>query len=460
MRKRRESGALSTSVGQPNPTSSWKQEVSLRIAAHKSRRGSSTAVPETPAQTWSAASSRAAQAAARVAARYAQAPSYSQMQAAEAQAAPRPVETSLPTAVKECVAVQPAPAELEVVAAPPQPLEPHTVVSERPLVRKWEPPVALPLSAVPASLEDWESECSHIHREPDLRLLPLAPRPGQTSSLAPATIEKYAAPTVEEPAFSAVSSLLRQKWEWPALAEEPSTSDSIEPVEPDLPIHANLIEFPRELIAARRMRPRRAEGPFAAAKTEAQLSIFEVDPGAISTHPEPVLATALAAWPEPVWSEIELEPQLQDDAEHDENTATLPELQLASFSRRSSAALVDGALVTGIFLSFVLATASRFGHLPLTKTVEIGVVAALLFLGLLYHALFLVLAGATPGMKCAGISLCTFDGQIPTREQLRGRLGALLLSVVPVGFGIAWALFDDGHLCWHDRLSRTYLRKN
>jgi hypothetical protein len=39
-------------------------------------------------------------------------------------------------------------------------------------------------------------------------------------------------------------------------------------------------------------------------------------------------------------------------------------------------------------------------------------------------------------------------------------LGALLLSVLPLGLGVAWALFDDDHLCWHDRLSKTYLRKD
>jgi uncharacterized RDD family membrane protein YckC len=62
-------------------------------------------------------------------------------------------------------------------------------------------------------------------------------------------------------------------------------------------------------------------------------------------------------------------------------------------------------------------------------------------------------------MRCARLSLCTFDGQSPTRGQLRRRLGALLLSVLPVGLGVAWILFDDDHLCWHDRLSKTYLRK-
>ena len=32
-------------------------------------------------------------------------------------------------------------------------------------------------------------------------------------------------------------------------------------------------------------------------------------------------------------------------------------------------------------------------------------------------------------------------------------LTALLLSVLPLGLGLAWALFDVAHLSWHDRLS-------
>ena len=61
-------------------------------------------------------------------------------------------------------------------------------------------------------------------------------------------------------------------------------------------------------------------------------------------------------------------------------------------------------------------------------------------------------------MKYAHISLCTFEDENPTREQLRSRLVAMLLSVLPVGLGVAWAIFDDDHLTWHDRLSRTYQR--
>jgi len=62
-------------------------------------------------------------------------------------------------------------------------------------------------------------------------------------------------------------------------------------------------------------------------------------------------------------------------------------------------------------------------------------------------------------MRYAYISLCTFDDHSPTLAQRCGRLGALLLSVAPLGLGVAWVIFDEDHLSWHDRLSRTYLRK-
>jgi hypothetical protein len=63
-------------------------------------------------------------------------------------------------------------------------------------------------------------------------------------------------------------------------------------------------------------------------------------------------------------------------------------------------------------------------------------------------------------MRFAHISLCTFDDETPTRAQLRKRLVAMLLSVLPVGLGVMWAIFDEDHLCWHDRFSRTYQRRS
>jgi uncharacterized RDD family membrane protein YckC len=66
---------------------------------------------------------------------------------------------------------------------------------------------------------------------------------------------------------------------------------------------------------------------------------------------------------------------------------------------------------------------------------------------------------STPGMRYAGIALSTFEDDSPTRAQLRRRLGAIALSLLPVGLGFAWSVFDEDHLSWHDRISQTYLRK-
>jgi len=34
-----------------------------------------------------------------------------------------------------------------------------------------------------------------------------------------------------------------------------------------------------------------------------------------------------------------------------------------------------------------------------------------------------------------------------------------LLSLIPMGLGVVWAIFDENRFCWHDHLSGTYLRK-
>ena len=134
-------------------------------------------------------------------------------------------------------------------------------------------------------------------------------------------------------------------------------------------------------------------------------------------------------------------------------------LRQAPIGHRMMAALVDVALVAGALTGSALVAAATIGHPLPSGIARFSVLFGFLLAGLLYLAIFLILVDATPGMNCAGLSLYTLDGQIPTRSQRRTRLGALFLSVLPVGLGAAWSLFDEDHLCWHDRLSRTYLRK-
>ena len=50
-------------------------------------------------------------------------------------------------------------------------------------------------------------------------------------------------------------------------------------------------------------------------------------------------------------------------------------------------------------------------------------------------------------------SVCAVAGTVMQR-----RVGALLLSALPLGMGLLWAVFDEDHLGWHDRISGTYQR--
>lgn len=447
--------------------------MSLRIAAHKRRRGLASTVPAAPAQSRYALGNRAAEVAARVAARYAQAPSYSQILEMEAPALPRRVTVDCQPEAKAEAVVEAA--ELSIAAAfeiaapiiaPAAPViepmrEPETLPAAEPARSKawnWEPGLPLDESRVklvaPESLEAWENESQRIHWEPDPRLLPLNP----AIAVAPRRVEEMA-PFIEEgwQRPSPKPKLVERPWRQEESLER--GLEELEPVEPMQSIHANLIEFPHELVAARKMRPRRVEGAFALLSQEKQLSIFEVDPEAISTEPDAIVFSHTSAREKTDWRGIELEPQArEEEAAVQEMPAELLAPELASVSRRLMAVLVDGAIVIAVGLGSVLVAAPGLLHQRPARIVELCAAGALLLVGLVYQTLFLALAGATPGMRATSLSLCTFDEQIPTGSQVRSRLGAMLLSVAPLGLGVAWALFDDDRLCWHDRLSRTYLR--
>jgi uncharacterized RDD family membrane protein YckC len=441
---------LSTSVLYPNAAATWKQEVNRRLAAHRVRRGSLTTQSAEPAQSWVHSSGRGTQVAARVAARYAHAPSYSQMQSIEAptttraaSAAPRAVEAPRVSAPERQAAIP--------VVRPREPEAPQSAIfaplPELPsipasaLVSAPSPAQASAPQPPPESLDAWESECLQTGWRPDPRLRPVD-SDWVRSSL---------------PAAEHLSSR-EDSYQPPVLTDEFFNSQALEPVEPDQPIHANLIEFPREVVAHRKMRPRRAER-FAAEAMDRQLSIFEVDPSAFAAPPQAEPEPVAAIWSQPEWSGIKLDALPQEDAKLEESTAAEADVHLAPAEHRLMSVLVDGALITAVFVTLAMVAVANAGSMPAPKVVALGAAAGILLIGLLYQTLFLLLAEATPGMKYAGISLCTFENQIPSPTELRSRLGALLLSVAPMGLGVAWALFDEDHLCWHDRLSRTYLRK-
>ncbi|MEO6923729.1 MAG: RDD family protein [Bryocella sp.] len=224
------------------------------------------------------------------------------------------------------------------------------------------------------------------------------------------------------------------------------------------PLPANIIEFPRQLVAPKKARPRLAEGPLRVdAPVEPQLRIFEVEAEQISSEPESQMTAA------PEWQSLTLE----SNTEAVVNTPNQAQAQFtltpqtASIERRLMAAAVDFVCVGAALACFVAVAVevggSRLWMMP--RPIAIGSAAGIFLLLLIaYQLLFFSLNGDTVGMRYARISLCTFGDRNPTRKEMRRRVFALLLAASPLGIGLAWAFLDDERLGWHDRMSRMYQR--
>jgi uncharacterized RDD family membrane protein YckC len=228
-----------------------------------------------------------------------------------------------------------------------------------------------------------------------------------------------------------------------------------ETVAPAVPLAANLIEFPRELVASRRARPRLAEGPLRDAEPQSgQLRIFEVEQEAIDHRPG--MAAAAVGLD---WSSIRLdEPAPERVARAARAAAEEAPIRPAALEDRIMASLVDGALSFAGFLTFVFVFSSCTAHPPSGRTALVAGFLAFLATFVAYQWLFFRFGESTPGMMYAGIALCTLDDDNPTRPAMQRRVGALLLSALPLGMGLLWAVFDEDHLGWHDRISGTYQR--
>jgi len=223
------------------------------------------------------------------------------------------------------------------------------------------------------------------------------------------------------------------------------------------PIPANIIEFPRQLVAPRKARPRLAEGPLrAGSEPEAQLRIFEVEAEHISMA---AVADPMEAAPE--WQSLQL-----GAATTANNAATIPiefaiEPQTAALHLRMMAALVDGCCMMAAFVGFACVATRVAGPqlraLPL-PILGVGVAVTLTAIFLLYQMLFFTLAESTPGMRYARIGLCTFGDSNPTRKAMRRRVWAKLLAASPLGLGVIWMALDGEGLGWHDRMTRMYPR--
>ena len=132
-------------------------------------------------------------------------------------------------------------------------------------------------------------------------------------------------------------------------------------------------------------------------------------------------------------------------------------LQSAPLARRLLATAIDGFIIAAASALFGLIfwklTAMRPPRLQIFALAA-GVPG--LFWAA-YQYLLIVYSGGTPGVRLAGLEINRFDGTLTNRRLRRWRVLASYLSAVSLGMGYAWVFLDEDSLCWHDRITHTYL---
>ena len=385
--------AAARTSASPASTEALRRQVAERLAQHRSHRHptqpalSSVPSPSVPART--------RRIAAAVAQRYAHSPSYRAYLAAEAERATQQAQAAAQIATLNAQAVAQAQQQLldslnEGFLNQTQHDSPDQLPQELSL---WpEAQLAAnrgaPSSATASSSPKVGSAHPHAHHPPANSQSSAPALPGFTVRLGeddalpapmPVAAHRPLAVASDGQPEARIDDEARRLDEEIAFRQSPVFE---EPLGPPMPLPANLIEFPRQLVAPRKARPRYAEGPLraaGAAPADGQLRIFEVDPAHISTTPVPSEA------PAPQWTSIWLDAPSPGPAESapastlssssgndDLSSRPLGELeaegpafqpaarpaplpQIASIPRRLMAAAIDASILLAGFLAFAAA---------------------------------------------------------------------------------------------------------
>ena len=133
------------------------------------------------------------------------------------------------------------------------------------------------------------------------------------------------------------------------------------------------------------------------------------------------------------------------------------EAKPVSIARRIGAGAIDAAVVAAACLVFGAVAYKFLAPLELTKPLLLASASLPVLLWSAYQYIMMMYAGRTAGMQLTGIQVRTFQDQAPGWRHRRSRTFGLYFSTASLMMGLLWSLVDVDALCWHDRISHTYL---
>lgn len=159
--------------------------------------------------------------------------------------------------------------------------------------------------------------------------------------------------------------------------------------------------------------------------------------------------------PPPALGGIMMDP-VEEQAKERRPGFELP-LQAAPMSRRVLAGAVDALLVISAFalFAYIFFRVTSIAPPPQQAAAVSIILTAAFWTS--YQYLLLVYTGTTPGLRVARLQISRFDGTAVPRKTRRWRVLAAVLSGLSLALGYVWCFLDEDRLCWHDRITRTYM---
>jgi uncharacterized RDD family membrane protein YckC len=224
-----------------------------------------------------------------------------------------------------------------------------------------------------------------------------------------------------------------------ALPEAQAPQEAVAPATPAVapsaaPTKAKIIEFPRSW-------------------TPAQAPLDELaEP--VMDHPR-ILEAPEVIPPLPALGGITIESARQPELEKRPGI-DIP-LQSAPLARRIFSAAIDDLIIAAAcaLFGFIFWKVTAFRP-PRLQMMGLAAGLSGLFWAA-YQYLLVVYSGTTPGLRLARLELARFDGSPANRQLRRWRVLASFLSAASLGMGYVWVFLDEDSLCWHDRITHTYL---
>jgi uncharacterized RDD family membrane protein YckC len=132
-------------------------------------------------------------------------------------------------------------------------------------------------------------------------------------------------------------------------------------------------------------------------------------------------------------------------------------LRSAPLYRRILAACIDALVVAAACAVFGLVFWKVAAvRPPLWQIAALAIAVSTVFWAAYQYA-FILYSRTTLGLLLAGLELTRFDGAVANRRLRRWRVLASFLSAASLGMGYLWVFLDEDSLCWHDRITHTYL---